>query len=317
MQELSSHAARSGNGAPPLHEEAVRLVCQLDSDMETYYAEALKTFAAELSPVIHAQFDGEGGTYVLRRNGKTTTARPVPEPYKLLKSISHTPLGVYSIIATHLHDPEHHGWQEGVGVFHQHLVEALGSLENAGLPDEVRHNCCGILREGVQFTGAALQKESVSIEDYAVYAHRVAPMLQPNIEAAASLQVDAFEELVQQWRDEMGPEEWSRLYVVVTCAWAMRRENVHFQIFEHMMGKDTVNQRLIIAEGFNDTESAFELLGRIVLDRSVSKLVFEDVLRLDVELMGEGALKRLEERVCPTYPSIRGVKKPYLSTEMP
>lgn len=261
---------------PALHEEAVQNLIQLDHDMRRHYAESLKLFVEELSPVIHAQFDEEGGTYYLRRNGVITVGKPVPELYKCLKSVSHTALGVYSIIAPALKGRG--DWHAGLREFHDHLVKGLASIEAADLPPEPKKSCIGILSEGIAFTGNALNKNSVTLEDYATYAHAVAPMLKPNIAAAAAVQVDAFEELIESWRQEMGEEEWSRLYVVVTCAWALRRENVHFQIFEHMMGKAAVNQRLIIAEGFNDTESAFELLGRIVLDRVVAKLVFEDAL---------------------------------------
>lgn len=299
------------------HEEAVRRITRLDSEMRIHYAEALRVIAAELSPVIHAQFDEEGGTYIMRRNGELTIGKPVPELYKLLKSISHTALGVYSCIAPSLHEPGHYDWHKGLREFHQYLVAALEALPESDIPADLMRNCVAILTEGVRYTGETLEKDRVDLAEYAAYAHRVAPYLKPNVEAAAALQVDAFEAMLQQWRAEMGEEEWNRMYVVVTCAWAMRRENVHFQIFEHMMGKETVNQRLIIAEGFNDTAQAFELLGRIVLDRGVSKLVFEDPLRLDVELMGEGALEAIEKHVCPTYPSIRGPKKPYHTTEMP
>jgi len=78
-----------------------------------------------------------------------------------------------------------------------------------------------------------------------------------------------------------------------------------------MMGPDVLNQRLFLAEGFNDTESAFDLLGRIILDRSVSGLVFENPLKLDDELMGDSALKRIDERACPMYPSIKDAHKPH------
>lgn len=290
--------------------EAIERLHRLDDEMQYRYAEALEHSTASLDPIIHAQFDGEGGTYHLRRKGQLTSVQPTPPAYRQLKSISHTPLALYSIIKT----PD---WSGKIKDFLRHLQAGLASLDDSEVPAQLLEGSRNILRAGIGYSERLLAAGAVDFEQYHAYAHEVSPWLGPNIEAAAAMQVDAFEELVKGWRAEMGEEEWSRLMVCVTCAWAMRRENVHMQIFEHLMGKDAVNQRLILAEGFNDTKQAFELLGRIVLDREVAKQMFEDPLALDVELMGAGALKRIEDYACPVYPSIKGPRKPLLNTEMP
>jgi len=292
-------------------EEASDRLYLLDAEMRAHYAEALEKSAASLSPVIHAQFDEDGGTYHLRRNGRLLSVQPTPKQYKRLKSISHTPLAIYTILVGH------EDWQQSLQSFCDHMQAGLDTLDRTQLPPELVEGSRAILAEGVAFCREVLAAGTYDIEQYHQFAHKVAPYLRPNIEAAAAMQVDAFEALVKTWRAEMGEEEWGRLMVVVTTAWAMRRDNVHFQIFAHLMGHDAVHQRLILAEGFNDTPQAFDLLGRIVMDRQVSKLVFEDPLALDVELMGEGALKRIEDYACPVYPSIKGPKKPLLNTEIP
>jgi hypothetical protein len=286
------------DGEPPSGAENHTL--HLDLQMRRHYAIALKATANMLTPVIHAQFDECGGTYHLRHHGKVTSVQPVPKLYQLLKSVSHTVLGLYATFAPHFHDPNF-PWKEGLRGFHDDLVRAIDGLHNNDIPEPARQNCREILRAGADFAASRLAEGSVTLEDYTNYARSITSKLLANVEQAAAIQVDAMTELLQRWKAELGEADWNRLNVVVTTAWSMREENVHFMVFEQAMGKEAVNKRLFLAEGFNDTEEAFDLLGRIVLDRSVSVPVFDDTNLLDRELMGPGARKRLDERACPVF----------------
>jgi hypothetical protein len=106
---------------------------------------------------------------------------------------------------------------------------------------------------------------------------------------------------------------------VVNSAWAMRRQNVHFQIMAQMMGRDAVNDRLIMAEAINNVteDDLLMLLGRIVNDRVLSILVFDETFRMDVELMGEAARAATESAACPHYPSVDTNWMPYEQHKMP
>ena len=199
------------------------------------------------------------------------------------------------------------------------MKEALATLGNAGMPAEFEGYCRTILKGGIAFMDNALETGHFTAEDYSKYAKDLLPTVMKNVALAGKLQVDHFETVVKKWRAEMGEEEWSRLYAIVNSAWAMRRQNVHFQIMAQMMGRDAINDRLIMAEAMNDVteDDLLMLLGRIVNDRVLSILVFDKTYRMDVELMGESARAATEDAACPHYPALSSDWMPYEEHKMP
>ena len=172
---------------------------------------------------------------------------------------------------------------------------------------------------GSKLMDQALKTGKFNDEDYSKYAQDLLPTATKNVMLAGKLQVDHFEEVIKQWRKEMGEEEWSRLYAVVSSAWAMRRQNVHFQILAQMMGREAVNNRLIMAEAINNVteDDLLMLLGRVVNDRVLSILVFDKTYRMDVELMGEAARAATKDASCPLYPALDSDWMPYEQHKMP
>ena len=299
--------------------EASDRLYKLDSLMQENYAKTQHEVGQMQSPVILAMFNGNGGKYILRRDGKQVAVEPVPAIYEQIKSVSHTLVGIFEIVSPYFSYPESGNWRAALTEYNEHMKDALATLSNAGMPSEFESNCREILEGGIAFMDKALKTGHFSAESYSTYAKALLPTVMKNVTLAGKLQVDHFEAVVKQWRKEMGEEEWSRLYCVVNSAWAMRRQNVHFQIMAQMMGQDTVNDRLIMAEAMNDVteDDMLMLLGRIVNDRVLSILVFDNTYRMDVELMGESARAATEEAACPHYPALKMTWMPYEEHKMP
>jgi hypothetical protein len=143
-----------------------------------------------------------------------------------------------------------------------------------------------VLAAGLGFADRCLALGSFTVDGYHDYARGILPDVQKNIHEAASLQVESFLPILDRWRAEVGVPRWARLYALVSTAWAMRRQNVHQQILTKVMGADAIDERLFLAEGVQGRDALLELLGRILLDRGASALVFDDMHVLDRELMG-------------------------------
>ena len=293
----------------------------LDDTMRANYAVTQRLVGESQSPVILALFNGVGGRYVLRRNGSVVSVEPVPPLYRQMKSVSHTIVGVFEIVSPYFNNSEIDNWRPKLAQFNEMLSKALETLDQAGLPPDVEKNCRTILEGGVSFTGKALEAGKFTAADYTAYAKEVWPSINKNINLAAKLQVDHFEKVLSNWRKEMGEEEWSKLYAIVNCAWAMRRENVHFQILAEMMGRDAINDRLIIAESILDVteDDLIMLLGRIINDRDLAVNVFGKKLkyRMDVELMGEGTREEIIKNASPHHPVIDVNWMKYKEHKMP
>ncbi len=300
-------------------EEAAARLFALDAAMQRYYADTQRYVGEKQSPVILAMFNGVGGQYILRRNGKKVAVEPVPELYQQIKSVSHTIVGVYEIIAPYFANAETGNWRPKLTEFNRMLKDGLATLGNAGMPKEVEENCRLILQGDIEFTDKILREGSFTAESFSAYAQAITPAIMENVKLAGKLQVTHFEALLTRWREEMGEEEWSRLYAIVSTAWAMRRENVHFQILAQMMGHKTVNDRLIIAESIPDVteDQLIMLLGRIINDRGVGELVFGKEFRMDVELMGEAARDAIQQQATPHHPASDFKWLPYEEHRMP
>ena len=300
-------------------EEAANRLYLLDSTMQANYAETQHNVGQMQSPVILAMFNGVGGKYILRRGGTEVAVEPVPALYEQMKSVSHTLLGVFEIVSPYFQNAETGNWRPKLIAFNQMLKDALATLANVGMPAEVEQHCRTILEGGIRFTDDALETGSFTADRYSAYAQQVLPSILANVQVAGKLQVDHFEAILTEWREEMGEEEWARLYAVVGSAWAMRRENVHFQILAQMMGRDAINDRLIMAEHIEDVteDDLLDLLGRIVNDRALSTLVFGEEYRMDVELMGESARAETEKLSTPHHPAVDMQWNPYEEHKMP
>ncbi|MCH7519602.1 MAG: hypothetical protein IH964_11345 [Candidatus Dadabacteria bacterium] len=245
----------------------------------------------------------------------------MPALYQQMKSVSHTIVGIFEIILPYFASTEIDNWRPKLTEYNKMLKEALSTLKDIGMPPDVEKRCRTILEGGVKFTDEALKTGTFSSEGYSKYTKSVWPAIAKNIELAGKLQVDHFEDVLEKWRKEMGEEEWSRLYAIVGTAWAMRRENVHFQILAQMMGRDAVNDRLIIAESIQDPteDDLIMLLGRVINDRDLAVHVFGEKLkyRMDVELIGEATREETLKRSTPHHPAIDMKWEPYEEHKMP
>lgn len=295
---LTMLRARLGAPALPAHLRELRIdvgpaqdasarVLALDTLMRARYDEVLRAVGRAQSPVILTAFNETGGAFTLLHEGREETVRPVPPRYAHLKSVSHMPLAIYSVLAPHFGEPRASDrWRSPLGEVADRLRSAHDALPRLGLPEADEGRCRRVLAAALAFCTDSLRDGGFTVESYRAFARSVREDVERNIHEAAALQVRSFLPVLKRWQGEVGEEAWSRLYALVSTAWAMRRYNVHQQILASVMGEAAIDRRLFLAEGVEGRDALLDLLGRIVLDRGVSGLFFDDVHLLDRELMG-------------------------------
>src|SRR5260370_22461592 len=129
---------------------AMQSLFAIDDAMRTNY-DALKALVANsVRPVIVVQNDLQGGTYTLLEKEQRTTIQPVPPVFQMVKSVSHTPLVIYSIIAPYLGADRTDVWMRPAEDFCTLLsnAERLGAY--AGLPDSAREACDRIITASIE-----------------------------------------------------------------------------------------------------------------------------------------------------------------------
>jgi len=130
----------------------------LNKTMRDNYMNILNKVSLAIDPVIVVQFEGVGGTFNLRDGNRHITATPVPETYELAKSIAHSPLGVYVILAPFLQTPESTLWRHELKKYGSQIQSVLDNLDKSSLIGDARENARIVLKETNKFIAKALKK---------------------------------------------------------------------------------------------------------------------------------------------------------------
>ena len=235
---------------------------------------------ANIFPLIVAQDDapgleGVGGTYTLFLSDQDVRSiTPVPPQYAMLKSLSHMPLGIFTILGPSFKNLRGFSWVDKLEPYASQVSYALGALDHSDLGEPLRRRCRDMLSITHEFVTGVLERRSISLEEYSAYTAQMLPFIHLNLDDAARIQAHAVTEAISRWRQELGPELWRQLYVVIPTVWPVSRESPRQQIFRRLMDPEEVDNRLIIGEGVRTIDDARTLLGRIVSDRLVGRLVF-------------------------------------------
>lgn len=290
LQEAVDGAATAGG----LEQQSNARIRRMNRTMREYYSRTLADRAARLDPVIVVQFDGEGGTFNLRDGKRRVTIQPVPETYELAKDVAHAPLGIFVILSPWLATPHATGWQADLKKFGQSINDSLEHLDESGLPGEAREHARRVLTESVNFVDVALDAGGFTLDEYRAYAARIFPSIVALRYFATDVQVRSIVALLEQWRDEMGPERWRELSAAVISPHTLSVETPSFQCLRFVMDSERVEDRLIHVGGDygKDVDKAISVLARLYTDRLAARLAFQGEPHRVREMAGAMSSKR-------------------------
>ena len=260
--------------------EYLRAVDEIHQMMRSNYQELIHHVGRNIFPLIVAQDDapgleGVGGTYTLFLSDRSVrSVTPVPPRYAMLKALSHMPLGIFTILGPSFNNPRGFSWTDKLEPYASKVGYALAALEHSDLGEPWRQRCRDMLSITHEFVTGVLARESIRLEEYSAYTAQMLPFIHLNLDEAARLQAHAVTQAISEWKQELGPELWRQLYVVIPTVWPVSQESPRQQIFRRLMDPEEVDNRLIIGEGVRSIDDARTLVGRVVADRLVGRLVF-------------------------------------------
>jgi hypothetical protein len=273
----------------------------LNSSMLTLYDQSLVTYTRNLRdrvPIILALFSGQGGNMMLFRPGQEPlVAEPVPIIYQLAKSIGHSSMAIYQILAPHLAKPTaNQSWRGPLQVYRTQNQLALDGLDVLDLSADDRATLRAILERNETFMDECLTAGTYTYEGLEHYVRGCAPYSVMSIEIAAPAQVGHWMEVVDGWKKMLG-EDWERTYAVSNTLYVARQNNILFTVLAQFMGMEAMGDRLLLIETAEFTttpEKMLEVLTRIVSDRGIGMVFFRDYFLMDAELLGGGGRKAIE-----------------------
>src|SRR5262249_19071929 len=251
---------------------AEQSVLALNSAMMVIYDEALAKYMRNMRqrvPIILALFTGEGGRMVLYRPGHDPLiADPVAIAYQLAKSVGHSSMAIYQLVAPYLAHPSDRSWRAPMRAYRARNASALDNLDALDLPADDREVLRAIIRRNLAFMDACLEKGGFTYRELETFARDCTPHAAPTIGIAARAQVGHWMGVIEEWKAMLG-DDWSRTYAVSNSLYVTRQNNILFTILAQFMGQEAIGDRLLLIETpeFTTTpETLLEVLTRIVAD---------------------------------------------------
>ncbi|HTQ22007.1 hypothetical protein [Mycobacterium sp.] len=300
---------------------AEHTVLALNESMMQLYETSLTKFTQNIHdrvPVILALFNGQGGQMILYRPGQPPeVAAPVPIRYQVEKSVGHSSMAIYQILAPYLSDAyANQLWRAPVAMYRTQNQSALECLDALDIPDDARSTLRSVLERNLAFMDGCLAKGGYSYADLEDYTRGTTPLSIKLIGSASGVQVGHWMRVIDDWKKDLGTH-WERTYAATNTSHVARRNHILYTILVQFMGTEAMGDRLFLLETpeFETTpEQMLDVLARIVADRSLGMVFFRDLYLMgDVELLGDGARAAIEremaergqEAVLPTLAPFR------------
>jgi hypothetical protein len=283
---------------------AEQAVLALNSSMMTLYEHSLTRFKQNMrdkAPILLALFTGQGGQMILYRPGQAPEiAPPVPIVYQLAKSVGHSTMAVYEILAPYLANPQANQlWRAPLAMYRTQNQTALDGLGALDVSEEDRAVLRTILQRNLAFMDDCLAKGTYSYDYFEQYIRGTTPYSVKTIGIGSGAQVGHWMKVVEGWKDQLG-QDWERTYAVSNTLYIARQNNILFSVLVQFMGAEAMGDRLLLVETpeFETTpEKMLDVLGRIVADRALGMVFFRDYFLMDVELLGGGGRAAIEREM--------------------
>ena len=247
--------------------------------MRNNYLENIYQVGRNIFPLIIASdnepgFEGVGASYTLYlEDGTSERIVPVSRQYEMYKCLSHIPISIFTIIAPYFKNPQSQEWINPLQRFQSKVEAAQQALDNASLDTKTINHNKAMLTLAAEYLSDCLAKKNASHNDFITFSEQIFPFIEESMFNAARLQVqDTIPELLK-WKQKLG-EKWRDLYVLIPTIWPVAGRNPRQQIFEKIMDQERIKTHIIMLEGARNKDEALTSLGRIVVDRTVARLVF-------------------------------------------
>jgi len=314
------------DGVPPAQSQiAFDNIYALNDGMFPIYDKSLAIYKEHFLKrhnLIMGLFSGAGGHFILYRKGQPPLeAESPPAVYRMAKAVGHTAMATYDLLAPYSANAKADlSWLGELKAYRTRVQTALESLDAADLKKEDRELLRSTLQQIKVFMDKCVQNNSFTYDDLQSYARGIQPDLAKLITLASSTQVAHWYKVLDQWKQMLG-SDWNNTYALSNSIYVARQNNILFSILVQFMGEKAINDRLIMLETTDFTATPDVMMDafmRIISDRALGKVFFNDYRLMDFELLGGGGRKAIEAEAAK-----RGLKAvlppmvPYNSTEWP
>jgi hypothetical protein len=277
---------------PPPPKPATDPLVEMNKVVRENYRASRAVLLARTLPVIVIAFDD---ATLMREGREPVTESFTPPLYHRFKEIAHIPFGVHVTLAPYAGRPTETAWRAPLQRLLDHALAAEPVLNTVGIPDSRIARERRVVSDSIAYMRATLASGVVDAAGLRAYSRAIAPLVLASADDAAALQIDGLHALVTRWKAELPAADWARLHVLVLGPKAPREGNLAMQYFERVMGRRESGRRLIYSENIFARDAALTQLGGLVIDRAVARDFFAEEMRMDRDLLVDGARRRLDQ----------------------
>ncbi len=313
-------------GPPPAASKtAFNDIYALNEGMFPIYEQSLAAFRKhfkERQNLIMALFSAKGGRFILYRAGQPPLeADAPPAVYGMAKSVGHCAMATFDLVAPYCTDSaQNKGWVGEMRAYRTRANTAMEAFDSAELKPEDRELLKDTLRQVIAFMDKCLKQGSFTYDDVLTYGRGVEPNLAKMITLASSTQVAHWYTVLEKWKAMLG-KDWDTTYALSNSIYVARQNNILFSVLVQFMGEKAINDRLLMLETTDFTASPdtmFDAFMRIISDRALGKVFYNDYRLMDYELLGGGGRAAIEAEAAKRgMHAILPPKVPFNSTEWP
>jgi hypothetical protein len=212
-----------------------------------------------------------------------------------MKSLGHSTMAISEVVLPYVDNPSDKTWVAPMRAYLTEMKTALDGINSAEMPDDWRPNSRAILENNIAFMEDCLAKGVISLDAVQAFAKKQAPVLRHAIAWAAETQVRHWMGVLDGWKQELGGS-FDQAYGASNTIYVARQNNVLFSVLAQYFGPEAINDRLLLIETISFTTTPDDMLislVRIISDRSVGGLFFNNYHLMDYELMGGDARKAI------------------------
>jgi hypothetical protein len=315
------------NSAPPPTKQqlAFTAVYQLNNSMFNIYDNSLAIYQKNIRarvPLIMALFSGKGGRFILYRPGQEPLEAPsVPPIYPAAKSVGHCAMATYACVAPYIADAKaDQSWLSLMKSYRLEVQTAKEGLVNLDAKPEEQALLQDTLSKVLTFMDSCVEKGTFTYADVETYARGVEPNLEKLIAVASSAQVGHWFQVLTEWKKLLG-DDWNRTYALANSIYVARQNNILFSVLVQFFGEKAINDHVLLLEttDFQTTpELMMQAFARIISDRALGKVFFNNDRLMDYELLGFGGRAAIEKEMANLgKKAVLPPLVPFNSTEWP
>ena len=185
-------------------------------------------------------------------------------------------MGVFVLISPYFDNVENRpeGWEEPLIEYKKYVGNIKELLGKSDTSQAASIRALKMLDMVNNYLHDCIENGSGDEKSYTAFSHKIIPYVAEAMKAAVELQIQAGLSALNQWKKEVGPQEWDKLHVLIPVVWPVAVSNPRRQIFEHLMTPERAKTNIFEVHARSHDE-ARTTLGRIKGDSVMANLTFD------------------------------------------